>query len=267
MGQRVEARHQRSQQPVGALDAAPHVRMIGAEPVAGAVDEREIERDQVRAFGRRQSQPGQNLLDPLAVGDAAVVRPPVAGPHAADVGLRAGEEEGGRDQSLVLRGDPDRLAAPPASVLRVFAPAVAELRAAHRIEEPVPDDAVRFRMQAGGNRVVSGEGQRRKDADEAGRTHPARREAVEVRRVEAVEVTGVKAVERDEDDMRARRGGGMVDSAGSGRRLRRRGRTLALGRRPGAAGDRRHGDEEKPSRARTAPQDSRPVTGGVSDGA
>ena len=258
--ERIDTRHQPSQQPVGALDAPAHVRMVGAEPVARAIDQREVERDQVRAFRRRQRQPRQDLLDPLRVRYPAVVGAPVAGAHAADVGFRSRKEERGRDHSLRLGGDPDRLAVPPRAVLRVVA-AVAELRSARGVEEAVADDAVRLRMEPGGDGVVPREGQRGKDADEAGGAHAAGRETIEVRRVEAGEVGGVKAVERDEDDVRPGLHRGVVDPAGSGR-LRRR--TAAL---RAASGDQYAGNDEPDDRQQPAPNGSRRREGGVSDGA
>ena len=235
--QRVDALHQPSQQPVGALDAPPHARIARAEAVAGAVHQREVEGDEVRAFRRPQGQPRQHLLDALAVRDAPVVRPPVARAHAADVGLRAREEERGRDQALGFRGDPDRLAAPPRAVLRVAAAAITELRPAHRIEELVADHPVRLRMQSGGDGVVSRKGERGKDADEAGRAHPTRREAVEVGRVEAGEIVRVEAVERDEDDERPRLDAGPVDPAGPGRPFRLGARRRAARDHPGDYGN------------------------------
>ncbi|MNI29033.1 hypothetical protein D3C73_828380 [compost metagenome] len=185
--------------------------------VAHGVDDVEIEGGQGRALGGGQVQPGQHLIHAGVARHRLIEGRPVAGPHAADVGLGPRPEHGGGLHALPLGRDPDRLALiPPAAIGDGLL--VAEREAAQfGVDHVVADDAVVIGMQPRDQGVVVGEGH----AGE-GRLHrprrPVGRQLRQHRRRPTFQVIRAEAVDGDQDD------------------VRRLGR-LDQGRRGGAGGD------------------------------
>ncbi len=91
----LQAPHQSRHRGVGVAQRLVHLRRVRAVDVAGVVDRIEVQGEEVGAFGGRQVQPGQHLVDPLIGVDRAIERLPLIRPMAVDLRFRTGPEHRG----------------------------------------------------------------------------------------------------------------------------------------------------------------------------
>ncbi len=152
-------------------------------------------------FGRHL-QPLQHGADALGVGDLSVVGVPERRVDPLDRRLGSRPEKAGAHHPLLLGGDPDRFAAVPRSIADDLRVGIDVRRLAPRVVEPVRDDAMAARVEAGHEGVVIGKGERREDRDHAFRPRAAAHHATQVGERHAVEVFGFEAVQRHEHEVR-----------------------------------------------------------------
>ena len=176
-------------------------RRIEAVIVARGVDLLEIQADERGPRLVRPRKPVERLVHARRRRGALVVRPPFARPHAADRRLASRPEHRRGAASLANRGRPQRLAAPPRRILGRLG-RHAEPRGHRGILHRVGDDAVVRRIEAGDDRVVIRERERREGRDQRACADAARGERAQPRRVAAIDVVEAPAVERDEHEDR-----------------------------------------------------------------
>jgi len=135
--------------------------------MTGVIDRRIVEGDEVGPLRGRQTQPGDDLLDPLVVREMVVELEVVGWPHSGNFRLGAGPEEARTAHALLLRQHPQRRAPVPASIGSSGGVVIGIALLARRVVEAVGHDAVMLGIKPGDQRVVVGKGQRR-----VGRDHP-----------------------------------------------------------------------------------------------
>src|SRR6478672_6977097 len=142
-------------------------------------------------------EPRENGIHASGEGDAAVELLVHARAYSFDLRFGADPEERRRFHALLFGGDPDRLAAPP-SRFGDAGPADAEAGLERSVVHRVGHDPVMLGIESGDDRVVIGEGERRKRRD-----HRVGDDAVSAEYGEggwrvAVEEIAAESVERDE---------------------------------------------------------------------
>ena len=213
-GTRGDARAQFRQARVDRAFGGDLVRAMRAAAVPGDVDLVEVGSDQARTFCGGQIQPVQHLAHARIHAHGLVERTPLRRAFAVDFGRRTGPEQHCAALPRAFHRDPQRLAArPPAPVRR--ARALGHERAELRVAHPVVDHAVVVRAQAGDQRVVVGEGERR-----VRRIHPARVHAVGGDGVErghraAAHDVGAQGIDRHQHHGGSRSGRGRGAQAGA----------------------------------------------------
>src|SRR5580698_3986340 len=99
-------------------------------------------------------KPGQNLFDPLFIREFSVKLQIVSGTNSLNVGLGTDPEEACGSHALLLRQHPERSSTVPGAVADGLGVMVAIDLFSSRIIKRVRDDAVMFRIEAGGNGVM-----------------------------------------------------------------------------------------------------------------
>ncbi len=193
-----DALPQRSEQRVHLLHGPPHLPRLRSEVVARLVRLLEVSHDEVGRLRRREL--GNDAVGPLRLGHVGlllVLMPPV-GVLPVDGHVAARPIEHRRMLALPLRRQPERLTF---IILRVelrLRVAQREAGAGLAVEKRVGDDAVVLGSEAGDQRIVVGEGLRRKRRHQLAARTPLGH-AVEEWRIVPLGIVPAEAVEGDED--------------------------------------------------------------------
>src|SRR5688500_1349298 len=134
--------------------------------MARVIDVAHVECDHMRPLQSRFLKPGDHGVDSHELRRARCVSLRVRLSYSLDSRFGADPEIRGRNHSLLLRCDPDRLASVPRPIENGFRIAERVRLPTSWIEESVGDDSVGLRVLSGHYGVVIWEGLRRKDGDE-----------------------------------------------------------------------------------------------------